>query len=85
LHFFRWQAATGIISVVVAQSEVESPRSHCHELDHNFHFLVTLQLRIYAIYSLDKRVLYGVFGTFVIAMVSAIAIHIAAFWNATGK
>jgi hypothetical protein len=81
LNFFRWQAATGVISVLVAQG---TPRQLLVIFDIDI-VVVTLQLRVYAIYNLDKRIIAFVGLAFVAAIASAITIHIKAFWNATGK
>lgn len=56
LSWFRWQGWTGVLTFIIAERESSLPTRVDHRLSLTFPAVI-LQLRLYALYFRDKRVL----------------------------
>lgn len=74
-RWFQWQGCTGIIAFIFAESKpsINAGAWHHHTEPSMIHYdLVVLQIRLYAMFSLDKRVL-ALMGSVFLAAIAASA------------
>lgn len=71
LRYYHWQGWTGLIACMIAESALQLP---LNGLSLNLNFTAILQMRLYALYFLNKRILYLMVGSFILTSASAATI-----------